>query len=317
MKKFVLIITLMIISIVLAQEVTIANGKLSFDACVWAKYYSLNSTDSLDNKNNENSFARVMGFLGITGTITDYAKVRFYYDMGDILGTPAYDIYLSLTKKSYELRVGQFKPPTGVENLTPPAKLDFIDYTTLSKHRTSTGITRDIGLQLSAKQKFFECALAVINGNGRNQLKDNNNFQDLSGRLVFTPDQELGLTFGGNIYWGKNGPESLLVDAQRFGAELVLVHNPVFVKGEFAFIKDGSSNSNGFYVAAGYRYKILQPVVRFERYSSGESLMAITGGFNFFIKEDNIKPMLNYTYSDDKITKTKSHKVSAQLQLSF
>lgn len=322
MKKFILIITLITISSVLAQEVTIAKGKLSFDACVWGKYYSLStsSTDSLNNTSttNENSFARVVGFLGITGIITDYAKVRFYYDMGDILGTPAYDIYLSLTKKSYELRVGQFKPPTGIENLTPPSKLDFIDYTTLSKHRTDTlGVTRDIGLQFSAKPKFFDIALAVTNGNGRNQVKDNNNFQNLSGRVVFTPDQELGLTFGGNIYWGKVGPETLLVDAQRFGAELAFIHNPVFVKSEFALIKDGSTNSNGFYVAAGYRYENLQPVVRFERYSSTKTLMAITGGINWFIKEDNIKPMLNYTYTDDKITGIKSHKISTQLQFSF
>jgi len=316
MKKFVLIITLITISSVLAQEVTIAKGKLSFDACVWGKYYSLNK-DSTGIKSNENSFARVVGFLGITGIITDYARVRFFYDMGDILGTPAYDIFMCLTRRSYELRIGQFKPPTGNENLIPPPKLDFIDYTTLSKHRTSTGATRDIGLQLSTKQKFFECALAVINGNGKNQLKDNNNNQDLSGRLVFTPDQKLGLTFGGNIYWGKNGPETLLVDAQRFGGELAVVHNPFFVKSEFALIKDGSTNSNGFYVAVGYRYKNMQPVVRFERYSSSKSLMAITGGFNWFIKEENIKPMLNYTYTDDKITGLKSHKISVQLQLSF
>lgn len=316
MKKFALIITLIAISSILAQEVTIAKGKLSFDACVWGKYYSLNK-DSTGIKSNENSFARVVGFLGITGIITDYAKVRFYYDMGDILGTPAYDIFMCLTRRSYELRIGQFKPPTGNENLIPPPKLDFIDYTTLSKHRTSTGATRDIGLQLSTKQKFFECALAVINGNGKNQLKDNNNNQDLSGRLVFTPDQKLGLNFGGNIYWGKVGPDTALTKAQRFGAELGFVHTPVFLKSEFALIKDSTKNSNGFYVAAGYRYKNLQPVVRFERYTSGKSLIAITGGFNWFIKEENIKPMLNYTYTDDKITGIKSHKVSAQLQFSF
>jgi len=237
--------------------------------------------------------------------------------MGDTSGKAAYDIFLSLTQKGYELRVGQFKPPTGIENLTPPPKLDFIDYSIIGKKRTATGDTRDIGLQLSTKQNFFECALALINGNGKNHIKDNNRYKDLVGRLVFTPQSIVGLTFGGNLYLGKAKPEDSLVNVQRFGAELAFVHKPIFVKSEFAFIKDGGINSNGFYVTAGYRYKILQPVVRFERYSSSKALMAITGGVNWFIKDDNVKPMLNYTYTDDQIVKTKIHKVSAQLQLSF
>jgi hypothetical protein len=315
MKKFVLIITLIAISSVLAQEVTIAKGKLSFDACVLGKYYFLSTSNTSNIKNDTNSYARLFGFLGITGNITDYARVRFYYDMGDITGKPAYDLFMCLTKNSYELRVGQFKPPTGIEVLTAPPKLDFIDYTTLSKHRTSTGSTRDIGIQLYAKPKFFEVAFAVTNGNGRNQLKDDNAWKDLSSRIICTPDQQLGLFFGGNIYWGKAGPDDTL--KQRFGAELAFVHKPVFLKSEFAFIKDDTTNNNGFYMAAGYRYHNLQPVIRIERYSSGNSLIALTGGVNWFIKEDNIKPMLNYTYTDDKITGSKSHKVSAQLQLSF
>jgi hypothetical protein len=317
MEKLIFIIFIATIVSVFAQEVTIAKGKLSFDGCVLGKYYFLSTSDSTNKKTDENSFARLYGFLGLTGTITDYAKVRFYYDMGDISGTPAYDIFMCLSKNSYELRVGQFKPPTGIENLTPPPKLDFIEYSTISKHRTSTGITRDIGLQLATKQKFFECALAVINGNGRNQLKDNNKWKDLVGRLVFTPQAPLGLTFGGNLYWGKFGPDTSLVTIQRVGAELALVHKQVMFKSEFVYGKDGSANSNGFYVSAGYRYCNFQPVVRFERYTSGESQMAFTGGFNWFVKGDNVKPMLNYTYLDDKIVKIKCHKVSAQLQFSF
>ena len=317
MKSIVVIAVLTIISSMLAQELSIAKGKLSFDACVWGRYYYLSTTDSAGNKMDENSFARVYGFLGLTGTITDYAKIRFYYDMGEISGAPAYDLYLCLTRNSYELRFGQLKPPTGIENLTPTPKLDFIEYSIISKHRTSTGITRDIGIQLATKQRFFECALAVTNGNGRNQLKDNNKWKDLLGRLVFIPEPELGLTFGGNLYWGKVGPDGALVNAQRFGAELAFVRNPVMLKSEFLYAKDGSINSNGFYVSAGYRYRNLQPVVRFERYTSGQSQMAITVGINWFIRGDNLKPMLNYTYLDDKISRSQCHKIIAQLQFSF
>ena len=325
MKRLLILIFVFLPIILFAQEVTIANGKLSFDACVWGRYYYLSSSstyyyDSLFviiNQVKENSFARVYGFLGITGIITDYAKVRFYYDMGEISGSPAYDLYMSFTHKVYELRIGQLKPPTGMENLTPTPKLDFIEYSFISSHRTSTGITRDIGLQFSAKPRFIDFGLAIINGNGRNQKKDDNKWKDILGRLVFTPDPALGLTFGGSFYWGKTGPDGMLLDAQRFGAELGFVRNPVMLKGEFLYAKDDTLTSNGFYVSAGYRYCNLQPVIRFERYTSGKSKMAITGGINWFIKGDNVKPMLNYTFIDDKIANSKCHKIVGQLQFSF
>uniref|UniRef100_A0A7C6EHD7 Porin n=1 Tax=candidate division WOR-3 bacterium TaxID=2052148 RepID=A0A7C6EHD7_UNCW3 len=315
MKNFIFII-ITVIATSFASEVTIAQGKLSFDACVWGRYYFL-AADSANNKTRENSFTRLFGFLGITGAITDYAKVRFYYDMGDIAGKPAYDIFISLSKKGYELRLGQFKPPTGIENLTPPPKLDFIDYTTLSQYRTATGPTRDIGLQVSAKKKDFECAIAIINGNGRNQVKDDNKWKDIVARVVFTPDQNLGLTFGGNIYLGKVGPDTALKKANRFGAELALVNKPIFVKSEFVIVNDSNINNKGVYFALGYRYKNFQPVARAEIYPLTSSLIALTGGINWFIKDENIKPMLNYTYTSDKNKDKRSHKLSGQLQISF
>lgn len=317
MKK-ILILTLACLPVILlANEVSIVNGRLTVDACVWGRYYYLSTTDSIDNKTDMNYFARVYGFLGITGIITDYAKVRFYYDMGEITGAPAYDLYMSFTHKVYELRIGQLKPPTGLENLTPTPKLDFIEYSIISGHRTSTGITRDIGLQFSAKPRFIDFGLAVINGNGRNQVKDDNKWKDILGRLVIIPDPALGLTFGGSFYWGKTGPDGMLLNAQRFGAEVAYVHNPVMLKGEFLYAKDDTLTSNGFYVSAGYRYCNLQPVLRFERYTAGKSKMAITGGINWFIKGDKVKPMLNYTYIDDKIANSKCHKIAGQLQFSF
>lgn len=316
MKRLIfIIITIMATS--LAQEVTIAKGKLSFDACVWGRYYFL-ATDSANHKTNENSFTRLFGFLGITGTIADYAKVRFYYDMGDTAGTPTYDIYISFSTQGYELRIGQFKPPTGIENLTPPPKLDFIDYTTInSKHRTATGQTRDIGLQFSARKHIFDGAIAIINGNGRNRAKDNNQWKDIVARMVFIPNQKLGLTFGGNIYLGKVGPDTDLKKANRFGAELALVNKPIFVKSEFVVIQDSNLTNNGFYFAAGYRYQDFQPVARCEIYPLCNSLVALTGGINWFIKEENIKTMLNYNYTKDKNKNWQSHKISAQLQISF
>ncbi|MEO0092701.1 MAG: porin [candidate division WOR-3 bacterium] len=316
MRNCLIITIATLLSIGLGQDVKVASGKLSFDGCVWGKYYYLSNRDSNQVETNTNSFARLYGFLGITGTISDYAKVRFYYDLGDT-GAPTYDIFMILSHKGYELRVGQFKPPTGIENLTPPPKLDFIDYTTLSKHRTAIGPTRDIGLQIATKQKFGEWAFAIINGNGRNQFKDNNKWKDIVSRLVFTPDSKLGITLGGNIYWGKAGPDSALFTVQRFGAELALILTQLFFKSEIAMIKDSNVTNQGLYLATGYRYENLQPVVRLEFYGKSEFLLAITGGINWFIKGDNIKPMLNYTYTDDKISKAKSHKISAQLQFSF
>ena len=67
--------------------------RIKADACLWTRYFFEQTTDSLKAKSYENSFGRSYGFVGVTVQYGKYAYARYYYDLGEINGKPAYDLY--------------------------------------------------------------------------------------------------------------------------------------------------------------------------------------------------------------------------------
>lgn len=106
------------------------------------------------------------------------------------------------------LRVGQFKEPFSMEELTPDPFIKFAERSPLDRIAPS----RDLGAQLYGKLfgERLEYAVAIFNGAGKknNPDGDNNNDKDVAWRLVVRPfvDSESawlkGLYLSGGGTWG-------------------------------------------------------------------------------------------------------------------
>jgi hypothetical protein len=305
--------------------------RIKGDACLWTRYYFLQTTDSLKAKTTENTFGRAYGFVGATVQYGKYAYARYYYDLGEINGKPAYDLIAGLACCNFDFRFGQLKPPTGYENMAAPWKVDFIDYTMAAANHTPTGLTRDIGLQVTYNHKYFQPIVALVNGNGRNMTKDNNMFKDVVFRAVVTPLGKPTLYLGGNGYVGNDtfaskGNERPFL---RLSGEAGWVESKFFVRGEYLFGKDTmgkpdtlgrptARNLNSFYVAAGYRAANVQPVIRFEHFTlNGATTNTEVVGVNYFAFHDMVKPMLDISLINNSAEKATTVKAMFQVQAAF
>jgi hypothetical protein len=304
--------------------------RIKGDACLWTRaWYQM--SDSSATKKTDHTFGRAYGFIGATVQYGRHAYARYYCDLGEISGKPAYDLLAGLTCHGFDFRLGQLKPPTGYENSVAPWKQDFIEYTLGAANRTPTGATRDIGVQLSYTHKYFQPIVAVVNGNGRNMTRDNNLYKDIVFRAVAFPLGRPALFVGGNGYVGndtfatKDSPRSF----RRYSGELGWVEPKFFVRGEYLMGEDKlgaldtlgrptTRNLNSFYVAAGFRAGNVQPVLRFEQFTlSGNTTTTLAFGANYFAFSDMVKPMLDISLIRDGARKTDYAKVMFQLQAAF
>lgn len=108
--------------------------------------------------------------------------------------------------KAFPLRLGQFKEPFGLEELTSGRFIDFIE-------RSPGAVLypgRDLGFMFHGKlwEDRIEYQLGAFNGNGRNNALDANDDKDIAARLVLTPFKPLddpwlkGIRVGGAITYG-------------------------------------------------------------------------------------------------------------------
>lgn len=108
--------------------------------------------------------------------------------------------------KTFSLRLGQFKEPFMLEELTSGRFIDFIERSPAALLAPG----RDIGLMFHGKlwEDRIEYQLGAFNGNGRNNATDANDDKDIAARLVLTPFKPLddpwlkGLRVGGAITYG-------------------------------------------------------------------------------------------------------------------
>src|SRR5437773_3073168 len=251
-----------------------------------------------------------------------------------------------------QIKVGQWKAPYGLEQLTPDTTLYLIE-----RSLPTGAITpdRQIGAQLWGKpfasvwpdqKDLLTYYAGIFNGNGRNvSVNDNNNFMYI-GRLESTLfkskvwGQESSLKLGADVLnsrddKGTNISQSLnlLVNADgslspfvlpgadertAWGVDAWFKLGPFDLIGEYLQEKVNGRTvngvppgfadftTNGFYVTGAYYLipKKLQAVVRWEDLNPGQKgndgIHSITGGLNYYIHGDDIKPMANYihTWSD-------------------
>jgi hypothetical protein len=224
------------------------------------------------------------------------------------------------------LRIGQFKVPFSLENLTPTSSLDTINRSEpvekLCPSRDIGSYGRDIGVMASGKFSKVECFLGIFNGSGINR-GDLNRQKDVAARLVLHPLDFIQVA--GAFYKGQytsdagEGP----VRRDRSGIEVFLNRFRFSLKGEYIFAKDDQTSREGWYVQTGYFIlsKKLQPIIKFESYDkdrelAGDRSEVMTIGLNLFFKE-NTKFQINYELHREESGGRSTSALLAQFQAGF
>lgn len=132
--------------------------------------------------------------------------------------------------------LGQFKSPFSVEQLEAIGSLPTINRSLVTNMIVNPQL-RDVGVMLSGAYRIkgsplgVGYATALFNGNGKNNVDDNNR-KDWTGRAWINPFIP-GLTLGGSWYMGDTKNETKSVpkdrDHQRWGADFE--YAPTMVKG--------------------------------------------------------------------------------------
>jgi phosphate-selective porin len=224
------------------------------------------------------------------------------------------------------LRVGQFKVPFSMENMTSGADLDTINRSQpeekLTPGRDIGANGRDIGAALFGKWSVLEYTLGVFNGSGINR-NDINSEKDLGGRLVVRPAEFLAV--GAAFYKGRTSVAagSPAVDRDRTGLELAVLRGPLSLKSEYIFAKDDKLERSGWYVQAGWflmpaRLQVLLKLDAYDkaRQTSKDRMNLLTAGLNWFLTAKS-KLQVNYELYKLEGGKTDNSAFLVQLQAGF
>lgn len=224
------------------------------------------------------------------------------------------------------LKVGQFKVPFSLENLTSSSDLDTINRSQaeekLCPGRDIGSQGRDIGAVLTGKFTMVEYTLGIFNGSGINKT-DNNDMKDVAARVILSPLD--ALSCGASFYKGKysSSLDAPPVRRDRVGLELYLHKGDLSLKGEYIFAKDDVISKSGWYLQAGYFFipKKLQSVLKFDSYDKDRGMAddqkdIITLGVNWFLS-GKTKFQVNYEIYREESGKVSDQAVLALFQAGF
>ena len=261
--------------------------------------YQANLSDKGDLLDNTLRMRRVR--LSVNGNLS---KTVSYKIQGDFTRSPMLvDAFIKYKPcREFAIQLGQFKTPFTLESPINPVNLEIFDYgesvQQLVGYKDVCGVGalgRDLGLMATGslfpvenangyQYSIVDYAVGVFNGNGANQL-DNNNRKDIVGRLEVHPGLK-DLTLSGSYYYGKylknedyNGVRN------RWSTGVQYNDGNLVIRGEYlsgntgyqGFEGEGAPNqfnSKGYYAVAGYNFKFgkegkeqkLMPVLRYEHF---------------------------------------------------
>ena len=166
-----------------------------------------------------------------------FKKIGFMVSMDGTTNPLLSDAYAYLDYIPYtRVTLGQFKTPFSVDQLLSIGAIPTINRSLVTNMIVNPQL-RDVGIMLSGayhmKNMPFGAGYAteIVNGNGKNNVDDNNQ-KDWAGRAWINPFVE-GLTLGGSWYTGdtraKAGTGDHNHDHQKWGADFE--YNPAMVKG--------------------------------------------------------------------------------------
>lgn len=195
------------------------------------------------------------------------------FAMFDFKGFTLQELWMNYQVQPWlNVKVGQFKTPFTIENPLSPSILETIGQPSMSTSyfvmgsglMMPKGAGRDIGLTVYGDAgQYVSYDLAVMNGAGRGK-SDDNSWKDFVGRLTFHPlkclDVSASTILGKGAtrsldeidhawVWGDKVAENNYT-RNRFAVGAYLRTNPIDVRAEWMWGKDGEFDSNGGYVTA-------------------------------------------------------------------
>jgi phosphate-selective porin len=254
-----------------------------------------------------------------------------------------------------KLKVGQFKPPFGLERFTPDEMMFSLERSQATNRLVPNGnldqsFTRDYGVQASG---FFSrpklgYELAVMGGNGANNghLLQNGSFL-LTGRFTWHPwelkkdgtDLEMGAAMSfrrnHNINFSLQIPESTKLGYQNFDGTdwrqnifFSWEKERVAFGGECFWVRyhsyhpgQRSLNASGYYLQAAYfLHPRLQAVAKFEYFdpnNGANDQRWTTLGLNLYLVGNQLKLMANYIFKTEQKGEIHNDIFILQLQILF
>ena len=265
------------------------------------------------------------------------------------------DAFVSYTRfKYFKVSLGSFKYRFGNELSQACNSLYTIHRSKAIDELTGTlgGGNRDIGLMLLGgdKSSLVQYFVSLTNGYGVFETGPKNNLLDnymINGRVIVQPIT--GLYIGGSARYSENLPETDGVTTKdnkvRYGVDAKYSFRNITIWGEYIngqdegsymegggcggdpVTKTGYQNADGFYGMLIYRWRNVEPVYKFETYSTvkGEegltntndnSSFCHTFGLNYY-PNDWTRIQMNYIYSSEDPKEISNDALLIQLQVKF
>lgn len=168
----------------------------------------VNGLHHLDNSGTDNNFMIKYMRVQVRAQISKHTEVAVLANLADFKNDPKSRVlenaYLKYTlDPKLALTFGQFRPLFGLEETYPIDINKSLDWSNQYTEFGKLGWTSfQIGISATGQLQLgdipFQYAVSVVNGNGKNQINDNDNGKQYSTRLVFGLLKENGLNIGLN-----------------------------------------------------------------------------------------------------------------------
>ena len=253
-----------------------------------------------------------------------------------------YEYYFEWTPQTYlRIKAGQMKVPLSMENLMSRSTVENITGSQTINNLVGgatdilgpvCGGGRDVGIQLAGsllsyqKRYLLEYQVGVFNGNGINNL-DNNNHKDVAGWLLLNATSKLkictSIYVGEGLYKSKDlgdvNPTNHIRNRWAIGAEMDT--KSIFGRVEYLHGKDGILEKQGIYglfiAHLPQKIDLLGEVDTFDKNitAGNKKFTNYQVGINWnFFKRSRLQ--LHYVYRDNNFGRTENQ-IMSQLQIGF
>jgi len=140
-----------------------------------------------DDRNDESSFSIRRARIEAQGKLYRYSRFKVQLDFGQGKDAHLKDGYIDFHYLDWaRLRLGQFKEPFSLEELTSSKYIDLLERSTVVANLAPG---RDIGLMLqgACPREMVGYSIGLFNGNGSNKKRDQNDDKDLALRFYLRP----------------------------------------------------------------------------------------------------------------------------------
>ncbi len=197
------------------QEENIKYPQLQIKGLFQARYLvgfskdvDVNGLHHSDGTETDNNFMLKYMRIQVRAQISKRAEVVALANLADFKNDPKTRVlenaYLKYTfNPKLAITVGQFRPWFGIEETYPIDIIKSLDWSNQYTEFGKLGWTSfQIGISATGDLKLgnmpFQYAVSIVNGNGKNQVNDNDNGKHYSTRLVFGLDKKTSLNLGLN-----------------------------------------------------------------------------------------------------------------------